>query len=195
MRLGEKLPANCIEWRVPRCPCSTTDKVNTESIGRIKWHSLTSPIPSFSDSNRGTNLRGPKLLGPVLGVAIVGLVLAPLPVTTGMPAISTSDQQIELLLETATAARTAYANYCAAANDGCSSFAGNVERIVTAAYEHLPPGRALAWSTQGDASHRHEPESVIECDGRHFGYVETLECDVPSGTRLREARRLTGVRL
>ncbi len=133
MRLGEKLPANCIELRVPRCPCSTTDKVNTESIGRIKWQCLTSPIPSFSDPNRGTNLRGPKLPGPVLGVAIVGLVLTPLPVTTGMSAIATSNQQIELLPETATAARTAYATCYAAANDGCSSFAGIVERIVLAA--------------------------------------------------------------
>ncbi len=144
MRLGEKLPANCIEWRVLQCPCSTTDKVNTESIGRIKWHSLTSPIPTFSDSNRGTNLRGPKLLGPVLGVAIVGLVLAPLPVTTGMPVV-TSDQQIEPLLETATAARTAYSTYYATANDGCSSFAGNVESCVFASSE---------WQTTGDGGTR-----------------------------------------
>ena len=60
----------------------------------------------------------------MLGAAVVGLILAPLPVSAGMSTASKSDQQIEYVLAAATTARTAYTTYYAAANDACTGAIG-----------------------------------------------------------------------
>ncbi len=93
---------------------------------------LMSQTPSLCDSKKVETHRGPKLPGLVLGAAVLGLILAPLPVSAGMSTASKSDPKIETALEAATAARIAYATYYAAANDGCMPFAGNVESCVFA---------------------------------------------------------------
>ena len=81
-----------------------------------------------------------KLPGLTLGVAIVGLILAPLPVTAAESITPTSDQQIENALKAATAARTAYTNFYAAANDACLPFASNVESCVFGFFDRQSAG-------------------------------------------------------
>ena len=93
---------------------------------------LMNQTPSLRDSKKAATQRAPGLPGLVLGAAVVGLILAPLPVTAGASIAPTSDQQIEYALEAATAARTAYAIFYAAANDACMPLAGNVESCVFA---------------------------------------------------------------
>lgn len=87
---------------------------------------------SLRDSKKAVARRAPGLCGLVLGAAVVGLILAPLPVSAGMSSASSSDQQIEIALAAATTARIAYSTYYAAANDGCMPFAGGVEGCVFA---------------------------------------------------------------
>ncbi len=67
---------------------------------------------------------GSKLPGALLGAAIIGLSLAPLPAIAGAP-ITTIDQEIEAALETAATARAAYTSYITAATNGCLSLADN----------------------------------------------------------------------
>ena len=93
---------------------------------------LMSQTPFLCDSKKVATQRAPKLPGLVLGAAVVGLILAPLPVSAGMSTASKSDHQIEYALAAATTARTAYTIYYAAANDACMPFAGNVESCVFA---------------------------------------------------------------
>lgn len=93
---------------------------------------LTNQTPSPRDSKKAVAQRAPKLCGLVLGAAVVGLILAPLPVSAGMSSASTSDQQIEYALAAAATARTAYSTYYAAAIDACMPFAGGVEDCVSA---------------------------------------------------------------
>ncbi len=93
---------------------------------------LTNQTPSLRDSKKAVAQRAPKLCGLVLGAAVVGLILAPLPVSAGMSSASTSDQQIEYALAAAATARTAYSTYYAAAIDACMPFAGGVEDCVSA---------------------------------------------------------------
>ena len=89
-------------------------------------------IPPLRDSKKAVARRAPDLCGLVLGAAVVGLILAPLPVSAGMSSASRSDQQIEIALAAAMTARSAYSTYYAAANDACMPFAGGVEGCVSA---------------------------------------------------------------
>ncbi len=93
---------------------------------------LMNQTPSLRDSKKAAAQRAPELRGLVLGAAVVGLILAPLPVSAEMSSASRSDQQIENALAAATTARIAYSTYYAAANDGCMPFAGGVEGCVSA---------------------------------------------------------------
>ena len=93
---------------------------------------LMNQTPSLRDSKKAGARRAPELCGLVLGAAVVGLILAPLPVSAGMSSASRSDQQIEIALAAATTARAAYSTYYAAANDACTPFAGGVGGCVSA---------------------------------------------------------------
>ncbi len=79
---------------------------------------------SFTSMNSSKARLGSKLLGPVLGAAIIGLCLAPLPATAG-ESISTISQKIEAALEAAATARAAYTSYVTAATNGCLTFDDN----------------------------------------------------------------------
>ncbi len=63
---------------------------------------------------------GSKLPVVVLGAAIIGLSLAPLPAAAGA-SITTINQDIEAALEAASTARAAYISYSTAAMNGCST--------------------------------------------------------------------------
>lgn len=84
---------------------------------------------SFTSMNSSKARLGSKLLGPVLGAAIIGLSLAPLPATAGS-SITTISQEIEAALEAASIARAAYTNYSTAATNGCLTFNYNTMNCV-----------------------------------------------------------------
>ncbi len=78
----------------------------------------------FTSMNSSKAQYGSKLPGVVLGAAIIGLCLAPLPATAG-ESISTISQKIEAALEAASTARAAYTSYYTAATEGCLTFDDN----------------------------------------------------------------------
>ena len=91
-------------------------------------------ISCFTSMNSIAARHGSKLPGAVLGAAIIGLSLAPLPATAGT-SITTIDQEIEAALEAASTARAAYTSYSTAATDGCLTLADNTEICVISASE------------------------------------------------------------
>ena len=93
-----------------------------------------SRISSFTSMNSITARPGSKLPGAVLGAAIIGLSLAPLPATAGA-SITTINQEIEAALEVASTARAAYTSYSTAAADGCLTLADNTVICVISSSE------------------------------------------------------------
>ncbi len=77
---------------------------------------------------------GSKLTGVMLGTAIIGLSLAPLPAAAGA-SITTINQDIEAALEAASTARAAYISYSTAATDGCSAPTDNRVNCVVSSSE------------------------------------------------------------
>ena len=89
---------------------------------------------SFTGMNSIMARHGSKLPGAVLGAAIIGLSLAPLPATAG-ESISTISQKIEAALEAASTARAAYTSYITAATEGCLSIDDNTMNCVISTSE------------------------------------------------------------
>ena len=89
---------------------------------------------SFTSKNSIRARHGSKLSGAVLGAAIIGLSLAPLPATAYAP-IATIDQEIEAALEAASTARDAYTSYITAATEGCLSIDDNTVNCVISTSE------------------------------------------------------------
>ena len=75
---------------------------------------------SFTSMNSIRGRHGSWLRGAVLGAAIIGLSLAPLPATANAP-IAMIDKEIKAALKTASTARAAYSTYFMAATEGCLS--------------------------------------------------------------------------
>ena len=96
----------------------------------MAWNDSRKIDTGFFTSMNSTRAQyGSKLPGVVLGAAIIGLCLAPLPATAGS-SITTISQKIEAALEAASIARAAYTNYSAAATNGCLIFDGNTMNCV-----------------------------------------------------------------
>ncbi len=90
---------------------------------------------------------GSKLSGVVLGAAILGLSLAPLPAIAGA-SITTINQDIEAALEAASTARAAYINYSTAATDGCSTLTDNsVNCVISSAEQQVANAETRAVNT------------------------------------------------
>ena len=91
-------------------------------------------ISSFTSMNSIRAQHGSKMLGAVLGAALVGLSLAPLPATAGA-SITTINQEIEAALEAASIARAAYISYSTAATDGCLTLTDSTVNCVISSSE------------------------------------------------------------
>ena len=90
-----------------------------------------SRISPFTGMNSIGPGHGSKLPGAVLGAAIIGLSLAPLPATAG----TSIDHEIEAALAAASTARAAYTSYSTAAADGCLTLADNTVICVVPSSE------------------------------------------------------------
>ena len=83
----------------------------------MAWNDSRKIDTGFFTSMNSTRAQyGSKLPGVVLGAAIIGMCLAPLPATAGS-SITTISQEIEAALEAASTARTAYTTYITAATE------------------------------------------------------------------------------